>query len=1186
MRHRLMRIASWNAEHLSDAKQTAVMAAAEALTLDAIIVVETWMTASRPLPQPATEGWCRLDYIHYQANHRARRGKGGISLLIRTALAVRVRFTDPYRRWIMWEAAGISFAGVYAEPSVSLDHYSSLLDSLAAHIGTITGPVVVMGDFNARLGQAVGDHATNDRRSLTMAFVAQSQLTLLNSRLRRDDSRWTWTDGLGARSVVDLAMAARSPCSALHVVAPPTPTCHQFLIVTVATDDVDIVTGTDRWNWARRCFTNRQTSKICAAILTPVLQSLSIFWKVVGDQLDAQIEEEDDDDPDSDLAAQCLVDDAYESTCLSLRTVLSRVACWSPSLSRRSYNPLPHVNWADMEDSGNCFMLSKVKSVLAAHRDRQILEQNPDAVPTPAAFAEFYTELFRADGAFPEEPFHRVRKPVRAVDADEAKAFSVTSVQGLVGALQPKKAIGPDNIPADMFRTCPGPSAMMLSQMFRVLWAHQTLPRIWRRSFIRPIPKKTDDPQDPANWRGIALQSHIKKMFESVIRRYMRDKKWTRTDILQTGFQPRTGALDAVYAVDEVTQRYDRMGQPLIMVLLDIKKAYDRTPRAFVYRKLKDRCVPGHVIGVLQALLDYCTVEIRVDGVSSEPVCVQVGVPQGDVLSPDLFNVYIDDLPRRLVRTCQNYGGCPKYGGVDIPCIMYADDQTLLHWRPDAMQAMLQVCQQYADEHLYRYNVRKSEVCYNAANIQIPLYLDGDLLPVVDETSLLGVTVRDGMIDHVAQLEDRVKKAEQAMFGLDQIGALRTDQMSPAKKRLIIMAYGRSRIEYGMAIFRHSARCLHWADKFVMDQLQACLGGRGTVLSMRFCGLVPAESRSALLRLRFLDRMRSQVVDHRLNSVAVRCYLAASTDERSCLQKMFRRCPFYERSQALAAKYRLQFLESHGIEPCELMRLIISSTADRTSLRQLTWARREARSKLLPIQQQDFDAPHPTARICSPAFAEISKWMTNRIPGAHLPCINCDGARNTSRYHLTRCTDPVTLMGPAYDLIQHAKFLPVVDNPVDAMAMSLLPNHLQRAVILVASDRCPALRRPQPTAAPPADGPHPSPPPHPPDAPPNPPASRSIAPRTRARARISRPPVPTRLPRPAPAPASPRTRPGAALIEEPPPWRDPEWIARASHIGATVQTMRELCCRRPDAAPPPLLPHSPAEPDMGPPSPL
>ena len=239
------------------------------------------------------------------------------------------------------------------------------------------------------------------------------------------------------------------------------------------------------------------------------------------------------------------------------------------------------------------------------------------------------------------------------------------------------------------------------------------------------------------------------------------------------------------------------------MVLLDIKKAYDRTPRALVYRKLSRKGAPDHVVGVIQSLLESCTVEIQIGADVSEPVPLLIGVPQGDVLSPDLFNLYVDDLQDELVSVCRSFGTCPRYGGVDVPCIMYADDQTLLHWDPIVLQAMLQRCQHFATTHLYSYNVRKSAVCFHSDSQEVPLYLDGDPLPVVTETSLLGVKVRDGLVAHKDQLIDRLAHASRAMFGLDQIGALRTPFLANAKKRLIVSAYGRSRVEYGMAIYRH-----------------------------------------------------------------------------------------------------------------------------------------------------------------------------------------------------------------------------------------------------------------------------------------------------------------------------------------------------------------------------------------------
>ena len=115
-------------------------------------------------------------------------------------------------------------------------------------------------------------------------------------------------------------------------------------------------------------------------------------------------------------------------------------------------------------------MLTKVKSVLAAHRDRQILEQDPTAVPSEAAFSAFYEGLFRADGNLPHERFHNARKPVSAVDDDEKTAFSTDALRDLIRAIQPKKAITRiiyQPICSGSVRDRQQP--WMLSRMFRVL---------------------------------------------------------------------------------------------------------------------------------------------------------------------------------------------------------------------------------------------------------------------------------------------------------------------------------------------------------------------------------------------------------------------------------------------------------------------------------------------------------------------------------------------------------------------------------------------------------------------------------------------------------------------------------------------------------------------------------------------
>jgi hypothetical protein len=82
------------------------------------------------------------------------------------------------------------------------------------------------------------------------------------------------------------------------------------------------------------------------------------------------------------------------------------------------------------------------------------------------------------------------------------------------------------------------------------------------------------------------------------------------------------------------------------------------------------------------------------------------------VLSLDLFNVYVNDLPERLIATCNRFDRCPRFGGVRMPMVMYADDQTLMHWNPECLQAMLPECEAYANDHQYMYNINKCEITH------------------------------------------------------------------------------------------------------------------------------------------------------------------------------------------------------------------------------------------------------------------------------------------------------------------------------------------------------------------------------------------------------------------------------------------------------------------------------------------
>lgn len=1089
-----MKVGAWNVESLSEDKQEAAIATAAEIGLDAIVLYETWLRPNRGPHQPRHALWHRLDLICRDLHPHAPRGKGGISLLVLQAARATLYRHCPRYHWAIWTTTRSTVAGVYIPPSVPLDEFVRVLDDLATALEAVfmnrPRSLIVVGDFNARLGALVGDHQTNARSSAMRAFITRTRLELLNSRLLRSDRRFTWRCPIG-RSVVDLALTRDAPCSAFFVGAPPVATPHQLLLVDVADSVEEVVADPSRWAWSRAAFSNPKRRELCSVLLAPTMASMARLWEFVSSSLDSQLEDGELYGAAATQWAQSLIDEAYSVTCRAIRCSLLGLACWDPQRNRRGHQTQRHVDWEALAQCSDGFFLSSVKSALQTVARDEVPGGARPAIPSVEEFAGCYRQLFSAGPETPRDRVPRIRRSTTSLNEDETKVFSVDALTELLHRIKWKKAIGPDNLPADVLKCSGESAALMLSTMFRVLWTHQILPEVWNKAFVVPIEKKGADLSDPSQWRGIALQSHLKKLFEVQIRDLCRTSGWTQVHQLQTGFQPKTGAIEAVYAVEELTRRYSALSQPLTLVLLDVKKAYDRTPRAFIFRKLRRRGMPEHALGVIQALLDSCQVVLRVEGRLSDPVDVAVGVPQGDVLSPDMFNVFVDDLAERLISVGNRFGGCPKYGDVDIPIVMYADDQTLMHWRHDALQAMLEEAQKYADEHQYQYNVNKCVVTHPEPNLDWPpLLLNGAEIPVSGATSLLGIKITDGLVDHAAQLEDRLAKAKRAIAGLEILGAFRTPELSVARKRLMLTAYGRSRVEYGMAIAPHTKADLKKVDSWLMEMSSKCLGGgRGTSLTMRFCGVIPTHPRMAQLRMRFLAGLRDPRRKEASLAASVCRKAVAPPDRRrvrgataprdppSVLRRLVRYMPIIDTSHALTQKYVAEFKSLWSRDPLDTELPVLERRAAAVALSQLTWSESARRLKLLPLQQQDFNVPHPSAYLTGDTAVLPGRWLTNLTPGhpaVGKPCDNCAGRYPVSRYHLTRCVDVRALLGAHYCAITHAAFYVQVDNPVDAMLMDLIPPNARHEALLKNLDRCPLRPRRRQQAADPAPTPRPT----------------------------------------------------------------------------------------------------------------
>jgi hypothetical protein len=1067
-----MKVACWNCDGLDRVKQEAAIERMEATGIQAMVVVETFFREIRTIPQPQGTRWRRKDAFvpAHLLHEKARRAKGGISIIFCSNFFIESKVSfqfSPTGDWVVFSTLDMVIAGIYAPPALSVDAFELVLASVSLCIGQArrerpNRPVVIVGDFNAHLGPVTGDNATDKRSPVFSDFANDLGAAFLNARLADSADRWTWIHGR-TRSVVDLALTLGSPYSFLRVTPPPRPTPHQMLMVTVPVSERAPVHDPERWNWSRAALAREPESKKCKELLIPVFNDLVQIWQILGHELDMLLDSEEDEDEEAEFI-QAHVDLAYSFSCDQIREALSGMACWQPGDAARPIQAHREVDWKELNTMPDGFVTKKVKSMMESLNKT---DDDDQVRPPIEAFAEFYRNLFQAGPEIPIEPFQNARKPVDAVDEDERVAFSSETMSKRCQHLQWRKAIGPDNLPADVLKCCPDEAGTFLHAMFSTLWAHQAAPTIWNQAFMTPIPKKGQDLTVVGNWRGIALQCHMKKIFELSVRDVMRKKGWLKHHVLQTGFQARTGALDSVFVADELTRHYEKLGRPLSAVLLDIRKAYDRTARAFIWRKLRARGCPGHVIGVLQSLLDRCSLVIRLDGLNSESVRAEVGVPQGDVLSPSMFNILVDDLPDRLVEACAPYGGSPRYGGVVMPVIMYADDQTIFHFDRRAMQAMLDAASKYAKDHFFEYNVAKSAVSLSSCHIPWePLLIDGEAIPVVDSVPFLGVQMRLGMIDHRLQLATRLEQAERATFGLEQVGALATPLLSLARKRQLISAFCRSRVEYGMAISRHQQPSLDMIDRMISRKTGRCIGtGRGSFSVMRLSGLVPARIRQAQLHFKMRARMEAAKQGTSSKLLTVRIFDQALKDPDSQLCKYWRSCKVNKLANEKMAIYRKQYARAAADPmmdldpiPSDDQAKLMWRTAEECAMREKAWAKHEHGRKLMKLQLQEWNKPHALAYVASQESIEIQRWMCNLTPGARYPCKNCSGDYHVSRYHLTRCTQAAALLGGEYDIEMDARQRGRADNVIDTQLPEMIPTAIRRQVIQEQNDTCPIPR--------------------------------------------------------------------------------------------------------------------------------
>ena len=376
------------------------------------------------------------------------------------------------------------------------------------------------------------------------------------------------------------------------------------------------------------------------------------------------------------------------------------------------------------------------------------LMHNNKPITTSSDKAQCFNQFFAEQQTLPPIPFNQQLPPINFITNSRLDQIETNEneVQNIIKTLDIGKANGPDGISNRLIKATAIAISQPLAQLFNKSFELGKVPKSWKEANLCPIHKK-DDKSLVSNYRPISLLSCIGKVQERVV--YMHLYRYLKTNNLLTsknsGFKELDSAMNQLLLITDKIHRALEAGKEVCLVFLDVSKAFDRVWHSGLLHKARCMGIEGTLFDWLCDYLSDRKIRVVINGQKSEWLHTTAGVPQGSILGPLLFLIFINDVT----------------AGVESDIHLFADDTSLMEIVNDINESYAKLNRDlnrlsiWADRWLITFNAAKTVYLKISRKvIQTPkplLKLKGVTVKEVQTHKHLGLTFNTNLTwdDHI-----------------------------------------------------------------------------------------------------------------------------------------------------------------------------------------------------------------------------------------------------------------------------------------------------------------------------------------------------------------------------------------------------------------------------------------------------